>query len=90
MRSASGSLLSVVTVSVSPQEKVRRLISAGKVKKKCCASTPRCKKCPVRALKKAKKKAARKAIKKATDKATDKATEKAGRKAARDSRPHGR
>lgn len=37
-----------------PQAVVRKLIKAGKVKKKCCKSKPRCKKCPVRALKKAK------------------------------------
>jgi hypothetical protein len=37
-----------------PQAVVRKLIKAGKVKKKCCTSKPRCKKCPVRALKKAK------------------------------------
>lgn len=36
-----------------PQAEVRRLIKAGKVKKKCCKSKPRCKKCPVLALKKA-------------------------------------
>lgn len=39
--------------ALSPQETVRRLIKAGKVKKKCCKSKPRCKRCPVRALKKA-------------------------------------
>ncbi|WP_034270035.1 hypothetical protein [Haloechinothrix halophila] len=33
---------------------VRGLIKAGKVKKKCCKSKPRCARCPVRALKKAK------------------------------------
>lgn len=33
---------------------VRKLMKAGKVKKKCCRSSPRCKKCPVLALKKAK------------------------------------
>ncbi|SFP35362.1 hypothetical protein SAMN05421810_102340 [Amycolatopsis arida] len=38
-----------------PKEVVRRLMKAGKVKKKCCRSKPRCKKCPVRALKKAQK-----------------------------------
>ncbi len=42
----------------SPQEIVRLLIKAGKVKKKCCKSKKRCKKCPVRALKKARKEAA--------------------------------
>lgn len=33
---------------------VRRLIKAGEVKKKCCKSKPRCPRCPVRALQKAK------------------------------------
>ncbi|WP_216217770.1 hypothetical protein [Amycolatopsis aidingensis] len=33
---------------------VRKKMKAGKVKKKCCQSKPRCKKCPVLALKKAK------------------------------------
>ncbi|TWE30254.1 hypothetical protein [Prauserella muralis] len=37
-----------------PKATVRKLIKAGKVKKKCCKSKPRCKKCPVLALKKAK------------------------------------
>jgi hypothetical protein len=37
-----------------PQARVRRLMKAGKVKKKCCRSKSRCKKCPVLALKKAK------------------------------------
>jgi hypothetical protein len=36
----------------------------GKVKKKCCRSTPRCKKCPVTALLQARDKAKRKALKK--------------------------
>lgn len=45
----------------SPAETVRRLMKAGKVKKKCCRSSSRCKRCPVRALKKAKKAAAREA-----------------------------
>ena len=35
----------------------------GKVKKKCCRSTPRCKKCPVVALLKARDKARKKALK---------------------------
>ena len=39
--------------------RVRKLIKKGKVKKKCCESQPRCKKCPVRALKKTQKKLAR-------------------------------
>jgi hypothetical protein len=33
---------------------VQKLIKAGKVKKKCCRSAPRCKRCPVLALKRAK------------------------------------
>ncbi|WP_199543505.1 hypothetical protein [Prauserella sp. PE36] len=37
-----------------PKAVVRKLIKSGKVKKKCCKSKPRCKKCPVLALKKAK------------------------------------
>ncbi len=41
--------------ALSPQDQVRRLIKAGKVKKKCCKSKPRCKKCPVTALEKAKR-----------------------------------
>jgi hypothetical protein len=40
--------------SDDPREVVRKLAKAGKVKKKCCKSKPRCKKCPVLALKKAK------------------------------------
>lgn len=40
--------------SADPRAVVRKLIKAGKVKKKCCRSTSRCKKCPVLALKKAK------------------------------------
>jgi hypothetical protein len=39
-----------------PRKVVRKLMKAGKVKKKCCRSKPRCKKCPVLALKKAKEK----------------------------------
>jgi hypothetical protein len=38
----------------TPQATVRKLMKAGKLKKKCCRSAPRCKKCPVMALKKAK------------------------------------
>ena len=30
-----------------PQAVVRKLMKAGKVKKKCCKSRPRCRKCPV-------------------------------------------
>ncbi|GAB3369290.1 hypothetical protein GCM10027360_40080 [Amycolatopsis echigonensis] len=37
-----------------PRAVVRKLMKAGKVKKKCCRSKDRCKKCPVLALKKAK------------------------------------
>ncbi|MGQ0844608.1 MAG: hypothetical protein ACT4QF_10770 [Sporichthyaceae bacterium] len=39
-------------VDLSPQERVRALLKAGKLKKKCCKSKKLCKKCPVRALKK--------------------------------------
>lgn len=38
----------------TPQAQVRSLIKAGKLKKKCCRSKSRCKKCPVLALRKAK------------------------------------
>jgi hypothetical protein len=41
-------------VSKTPADRVRKLIKAGKVKKKCCRSADRCKKCPVLALKRAK------------------------------------
>lgn len=41
------------TRAASPQEMVQQLVRAGKVKRKCCKSKPRCKKCPVRALEKA-------------------------------------
>jgi hypothetical protein len=37
-----------------PSEQVRKLMKAGKVKKKCCKSDDRCKRCPVLALKRAK------------------------------------
>ncbi|MFI5614768.1 hypothetical protein [Amycolatopsis sp. NPDC051903] len=37
-----------------PRAVVRKLMKAGKVKKKCCRSSSRCKKCPVLALKRAK------------------------------------
>ena len=37
-----------------PADYVKRLMKAGKVKKKCCRSASRCKKCPVLALRKAK------------------------------------
>ena len=40
--------------ATDPKARVRKLMKAGKVKKKCCRSKPRCKKCPVLALKKAK------------------------------------
>jgi hypothetical protein len=42
--------------SETPADRVKRLMKAGKVKKKCCKSAPRCKKCPVLALRKAKAK----------------------------------
>ncbi len=41
-----------------PHKVVRKLMKAGKVKKKCCRSKSRCGKCPVLALKKAKAKIA--------------------------------
>lgn len=37
-----------------PADTVRKLIKAGKVKKKCCKSSTRCDRCPVLALKRAK------------------------------------
>jgi hypothetical protein len=37
-----------------PADVVKKLMKAGKVKKKCCRSSSRCKRCPVLALKKAK------------------------------------
>lgn len=37
-----------------PAAVVRKLIKSGKVKKKCCKSESRCKRCPVLALKRAK------------------------------------
>jgi hypothetical protein len=42
----------------TPADRVKRLMKAGKVKKKCCRSASRCKKCPVLALRKAKAKLA--------------------------------
>ena len=38
----------------SPADTVRKLMKAGKVKKKCCRSSDRCTRCPVLALKRAK------------------------------------
>ncbi|HEU5472092.1 MAG TPA: hypothetical protein VFV67_15675 [Actinophytocola sp.] len=38
----------------TPAQVVRKLMKAGKVKKKCCRSAERCKKCPVLALKRIK------------------------------------
>jgi len=40
--------------AADPRKVVRKLMKAGKVKKKCCRSKPRCKKCPVLALQRAK------------------------------------
>lgn len=40
--------------NAAPQAQVRKLIKAGKLKKKCCKSRPRCKRCPVLALQRAK------------------------------------
>lgn len=37
-----------------PADVVKKLIKSGKLKKECCRSKPRCKRCPVRALKRAK------------------------------------
>lgn len=39
---------------LSPAQRVKKLMKAGKVKKKCCRSDDRCKRCPVLALKRAK------------------------------------
>jgi hypothetical protein len=44
----------------TPADYVRKWTKAGKVKKKCCRSKSRCKKCPVLALKRAKVKVAAK------------------------------
>ncbi|MGX7825225.1 hypothetical protein ACTG9Q_09035 [Actinokineospora sp. 24-640] len=38
----------------TPADAVKRLMKKGKVKKKCCRSSPLCEKCPVRALKRIK------------------------------------
>lgn len=38
----------------SPAATVHKLMKAGKVKKKCCRSSDRCKRCPVLALRRAK------------------------------------
>ncbi|WP_460401766.1 hypothetical protein [Actinophytocola sediminis] len=45
----------------TPAATVRKLIKAGKVKKKCCRSSSRCKRCPVLALRKARHDLAKKA-----------------------------
>ncbi|HVV10928.1 hypothetical protein [Amycolatopsis sp.] len=37
-----------------PKAVVRKLMKRGKVKKECCRSKPRCRKCPVLALQQAK------------------------------------
>jgi adenine-specific DNA glycosylase len=42
------------TPGKTPAETVRKLMKAGKVKKKCCRSKPRCRRCPVLALRAAK------------------------------------
>ena len=49
----------------SPAEYVKRLMKAGKVKKKCCRSKPQCKRCPIPFLLKERDKARKKAAKKA-------------------------
>jgi hypothetical protein len=41
-------------VGNKPADHVKKLIKAGKVKKKCCRSSPCCRRCPVLALKRAK------------------------------------
>ncbi|MEU7531122.1 hypothetical protein AB0A74_35700 [Saccharothrix sp. NPDC042600] len=56
---------------------VRQRVGKIKVKKKCCRSTPRCKRCPVTVMLKERKKAVKKAEKKAAKKAA-----KAAKKAA--------
>jgi hypothetical protein len=38
----------------TPAAAVRKLMKKGKVKKKCCRSSSRCKRCPVLALRRAK------------------------------------
>ena len=40
--------------SKKPQDVVKKLMKSGKVKKKCCRSDSRCKRCPVLALRRAK------------------------------------
>jgi hypothetical protein len=40
--------------TAKPSDTVKKLMKAGKVKKKCCRSEDRCKRCPVLALKRAK------------------------------------
>ncbi|MPZ79479.1 MAG: hypothetical protein GEV28_03395 [Actinophytocola sp.] len=47
----------------TPAGKVAKWMKAGKVKKKCCRSSSRCKRCPVLALKRAKAAFALKAVK---------------------------
>lgn len=42
-----------LTPTQAAQARVRKLIKKGKLKKKCCKSKPRCKRCPVLAMKKA-------------------------------------
>jgi hypothetical protein len=43
-----------VRVPKKPADVVKKLMKSGKVKKKCCRSSSRCKRCPVLALKRAK------------------------------------
>lgn len=43
-----------VTKLKKPSDVVKKLMKAGKIKKKCCRSSSRCKRCPVLALQKAK------------------------------------
>lgn len=49
----------------SPADVVAKWMKAGKVKKKCCRSKSRCKRCPVLALKRAKVKVHKAELKRA-------------------------
>ncbi|OLR90084.1 hypothetical protein [Actinokineospora bangkokensis] len=53
-KSGGKAVAKAVTSASSPAEAVRLLIGKGKVKKKCCRSKSRCKKCPLTALKQVK------------------------------------
>ncbi|GAA0215141.1 hypothetical protein GCM10010492_11160 [Saccharothrix mutabilis subsp. mutabilis] len=69
-----------LTYSGDTPMSARQRVGKTKVKKKCCRSTPRCKRCPVTVMLKERKKAVKKAEKK-TAKAA-KAAKKAAKKAA--------